>query len=327
MFLESRIFRFWLMTGVTVWAILFYTFNNLAFLFEHWYYPATMVVGAFVAGSTPEGGGAVAFPVLSIFLNIDRVLARDFSLMIQSIGMTSASIFILTRKDIDLRSFKPLLWFVPVAFAGFVAGMLTLQTIQVYIIQALFLSLIATFATFYYFSSHRGKFHYYQPSGSRELLATGALLFLGGMCTSLFGTGADILLYTLLVTRYSMNERTATQLSVILMASLSIMGYVYRGLIDQGLTGYQIQTWLCAFPVVLFMAPLGAYVLAKFDKEYMLRAVVVLNLAQLGYFVVNKPSLDKFIWTTLFTSALSVIFYVSLARLARRRKLATAEAE
>lgn len=110
------------------------------------------------------------------------------------------------------------------------------------------------------------------------------------------------------------------------MASLSILGYAYRGFIDQGLTGYQIQTWLCAFPVVLFMAPLGAYVLAKFDKEYMLRAVVVLNLAQLCYFVVNKPSIDKFFWATLFTVTLSVVFYVSLARLARRRQLA-AEAE
>lgn len=326
MFLESRIFRIWLLTGVTVWAILFYNFNNLAFLLDHWYYPATMVVGAFVAGSTPEGGGAVAFPVLSIFLNIDRVLARDFSLMIQSIGMTSASIFILTRKDIDLRSFKPLLWFIPVAFSGFIVGMLTLQGMNVYVIQALFLSLIATFATFYYFSSHRGEHHYYTPSDNRELLATVVILFLGGMCTSLFGTGADILIYTLLVTRYSMNERTATQLSVILMASLSIMGYGYRGFIDQGLTGYQIQTWLCAFPVVLFMAPLGAYVLAKFDKEHMLRAVVVLNLAQLCYFVVNKPSLDKFLWATLFTVILSVVFYVSLARLSRRR-MATAEAE
>jgi uncharacterized membrane protein YfcA len=327
MFLESRIFRIWLLTGLTVWAILFYTFNDLAFLLDHWYYPATMVVGAFVAGSTPEGGGAVAFPVLSIFLNIDRVLARDFSLMIQSIGMTSASIFILTRKDIDLRSFKPLLWFIPVAFTGFVAGMLTLQGMNVYIIQALFLSLIATFATFYYFSSHRGEHHYYAPNGNRDLLSTVVLLFLGGMCTSLFGTGADILIYSLLVTRYSMNERTATQMSVILMASLSIMGYAYRGFIDQGLTSYQIQTWLCAFPVVLFMAPLGAYVLARFDKEYMLRAVVVLNLAQLCYFVVNRPSLDKFIWTTLFTVILSLLFYVSLARLARRRTLAAAEAE
>ena len=31
---------------------------------------------------------------------IGRVLARDFSMMIQSVGMTSASIFILSHKDI-----------------------------------------------------------------------------------------------------------------------------------------------------------------------------------------------------------------------------------
>lgn len=325
MFLESRIFRFWLMTGVTVWAILFYTFNNLAFLAEHWFYPATMVLGAFVAGLTPEGGGAVAFPVLSVFLDIDRVLARDFSLMIQSIGMTSASIFILTRKDVDLRSFTPLFWFVPAAFCGFVVGMLTLQGIKVYIIQALFLSLIASFALAYYFSSHRGDLHFYRPRGRRDILITLLILFLGGMCTSLFGTGADIILYTLMVTRFNLHERTATQISVILMASLSILGYAYRGLVDQGLSGYQVQTWLCAYPVVLFMAPLGAYVLARINKEHMLRAIVVLNIAQLSYFLITKPTPEKILWTAIFTVGLSTLFFVTLARLARQRKLAMAE--
>ena len=89
---NSRIFRIWFFGMLCLWAWLFWNFNSLEFLAEHWYYPAVMVLGAFVAGLTPEGGGAVAFPVLSVFFQIDRVLARDFSLMIQSVGMTSASV-------------------------------------------------------------------------------------------------------------------------------------------------------------------------------------------------------------------------------------------
>ncbi len=93
------LFPLWLcVAGVTL-LTLFHTYSSLSFLAAHWYYPATMVVGAFVAGATPEGGGAVAFPVLNIFLSVDRVLARDFSLMVQSIGMTSASLLILSRKE------------------------------------------------------------------------------------------------------------------------------------------------------------------------------------------------------------------------------------
>ena len=35
---------------------------------------------------TSEGGGAVAFPVMTLALNISPGVARDFSLMIQSCG-------------------------------------------------------------------------------------------------------------------------------------------------------------------------------------------------------------------------------------------------
>jgi uncharacterized protein len=95
---QSRIFTSWFFCALVVWVFLLVNFNDLAFLGSHWHYPAIMVLGAFVAGLTPEGGCAVAFPVLSVFSSVDRVLARDFSLMIQSIGMTSASIFILINK-------------------------------------------------------------------------------------------------------------------------------------------------------------------------------------------------------------------------------------
>lgn len=263
MFLQSRIFRFWLLTVFAAWIVLFNLFNNIPFLLEHWYYPATMVVGAFVAGSTPEGGGAVAFPVLSIFLNIDRVLARDFSMMIQSVGMTSASIFILTRRNTRLEVFKPLLWLIPISFLGFVVGMNVLQEIKVQIIQAVFLSLIASFTIIYLFSNHRGSQPVYLQKDWKDYLITAPMVFLGGMCTSLFGTGADILLYTVLVTHYTMKEKIATEFSVIMMAALSILGFAYRGLYENALTQYQVQTWLCAVPVVLIMAPLGAHVLKK----------------------------------------------------------------
>ena len=38
------------------------------------------------AGMTSEGGGAVAFPVMTLALGIKPAVARDFSLMIQSCG-------------------------------------------------------------------------------------------------------------------------------------------------------------------------------------------------------------------------------------------------
>jgi uncharacterized protein len=317
---QSKIFRAWFFIMLLVWGGLFYAFNDVEFLAAHWYYPAIMVVGAFVAGLTPEGGGAVAFPVLSVFFSIDRVLARDFSLMIQSIGMTSASIYILSRQGAVLRAYKPVLWFIPVAFAGFVIGMLTLQTMPVYIIQALFLSLITTFAIAYVFGEHRGDRDELSISGTKDRLMLTGILLLAGMCGSLFGTGTDILIYTLLVTHFRLREKTATHMSIMLMAATSVLGYAYRHFVDNGLSSEQVRTWLCAYPVVLFMAPFGTYILQRIHVDWMLKGIVFLNIGQLLYFNLNKPSIEKTIASVIFSTLLMLVFRLTLARLARKKR-------
>jgi uncharacterized membrane protein YfcA len=316
---KSKIFSSWFVFALLTWGALFATFDTISFLASHWYYPAVMVLGAFVAGLTPQGGGAVAFPALSVFLNVDRVLARDFSMMIQSIGMTSASIFILTRTDTVLEDYKPLKTFIPVCFAGFVLGMVTLQTIPVYLIQALFLSLTATFVVAYYFSGHRGRDDRLREHSTFETGWLWLILFIGGMVTSLFGTGADILLYTLLITHFGMKEKPATYISIVLQAAISILGYGYRAGIDHGLSAYQIKTWLCAYPVVLFMAPFGAYVLAKIQVKWLLIAIIVLNAMQLIYFNVHNLAPAKTEASLAFCTVLSIVFYILLRRMRLRK--------
>ena len=51
----------------------------------------TMIFGSLVAGSTPVGGGAVAFPVMVLFIKLSAEDGRDFSLMIQSVAGFSQS--------------------------------------------------------------------------------------------------------------------------------------------------------------------------------------------------------------------------------------------
>ena len=147
-----------------------------------------------------------------------------------------------------------------------------------------------------------------------------SILILGGMCASLFGTGADIILYTLLVTHFSMNEKKATHMSIMLMAAISILGFGYRHFIDAGLTSDQYKTWLCAFPVVLFMAPFGTYVLQGMNVEWMLRGIVILNIGQLAYFNLNNPSLGKTVASIVFCVVLMTVFAVTLSRLETRKK-------
>ncbi len=315
---KSRVFTAWFVSALSVWVILFIEFDSVEFWLLHWYYAAMMVAGAFVAGFTPEGGGAVAFPVLNVFLHVDRVLARDFSMMIQSIGMTSASIFILSHKDTVLRDYKPLLVFVPVCFVGFLLGMLLLQNIHVYLIQAFFLCLSATFVIAYYFSSHRGPLTRLVIASGRDRVYLAVMLIVGGMISSLFGTGGDIIVYTLLVTHFSMTAKIATRMSIVLQASISILGYGYRAFIDHGLTSYQIKTWLCAYPVVLIMAPLGAYALSRLHVNWMLRAIILINIFQLVYFNWTDPSLEKLVASVTFSVLLGSIFVAALKSMANQ---------
>jgi uncharacterized membrane protein YfcA len=250
---------------------------------------------------------------------VDRVLARDFSMMIQSVGMTSASIFILSRKGTVLRDFKPLLIFVPVCFAGVAVGLIALQAIPVYLIQALFLSLTATFVVAYYCHEHRGTKSSLVVPFTRDAAYLGITLFLGGIITSLFGTGADILLYTILITHFGMKEKIATYISIVLQAAISILGFGYRAFVDHGLSHYQIDTWLCAYPVALFMAPFGAYVLAKLHVNWMLIAIVVLNIIQILYFNLSQPTFEKTLASVVFCILFSTAFYFLLRHMSARR--------
>jgi hypothetical protein len=114
-----------------------------------------------------------------------------------------------------------------------------------------------------------------------------------------------------------MKEKNATHISIMVMAAISVLGYLYRGVIDQDLTAYQIATWVCAYPVVLFMAPLGAYVLSRMNVEHMLKFIVVLNMAQLLYFNLNKPAWEKTVVSLVFSAVLMAGFWALMRRTAR----------
>jgi hypothetical protein len=142
------------------------------------------------------------------------------------------------------------------------------------------------------------------------------MLVLGGMCASLFGTGADILLYSLLVTRFRMTEKIATRMCIMTMAATSVFGFTYRQFCDSGLQSDQYNVWICAYPVVLFMAPLGAYILSKIHVEWMIKGIVFLNIGQLVYFNLNHPSIEKLAASLLFTGILVLAYSKTFSRLA-----------
>src|SRR6266853_3155161 len=57
---------------------------------QHWPMSIVMILGSLVAGSTPMGGGTVAFPILVLWFHQPASDARTFGLIVQALGMTSA---------------------------------------------------------------------------------------------------------------------------------------------------------------------------------------------------------------------------------------------
>jgi len=87
------------------------------------YYPLSiaMVVGSMIAGSTPLGGGVIAFPVAVLVIKFKPAQGRDFSLIIQSVGMTAASFLIMYAKR-ELCHTWLIMWFTFSAVIGMIVG-------------------------------------------------------------------------------------------------------------------------------------------------------------------------------------------------------------
>lgn len=85
--------RWYVSLGVTAtWLLLVVWKAQAARALANWPSALTMLAGSFLAGSSPEGGGAVAFPVFTKGLDVPPEVARSFGLSIQAVGMTTVAI-------------------------------------------------------------------------------------------------------------------------------------------------------------------------------------------------------------------------------------------
>ncbi|KAI6172576.1 hypothetical protein M3Y98_00988500 [Aphelenchoides besseyi] len=105
------------------WWTLAIRYNLFRLYKTHYAMPITMIFGAFISGATSEGGGAVAFPVMTLLLNLPPTAARDFSLMIQSCvwELFFSVILSLQYGDDVLTSSEKKMMFVAIWFAFAIA--------------------------------------------------------------------------------------------------------------------------------------------------------------------------------------------------------------
>ncbi|OYW75112.1 MAG: permease [Verrucomicrobia bacterium 12-59-8] len=271
----------WLFGFYAVWSWLVFGHDRWEAVTSHWPIALAMALGSYVAGSTPMGGGTVGFPILVLLFGLPATLGRDFSFAVQSIGMTSASIFILCRR-------QPLAWsMLKGAVIGCTVGLpLGIFFIAPHIpelfIKLLFAVVWASFGVLHLYrigeiSSHDGMTEFDERWDFRVGVAMG--LFAGATVAAVTGVGIDMVLYALLVLLCRADLKIAIPTSVLIMAFTSVLGIV----IKNATTGMQpgvYENWLAAAPVVALGAPLGAFMVDLIGRKPTLLFVAVLCVGQ-----------------------------------------------
>lgn len=324
-------FLAWLASFYATWLFLVVSGRHWHTLADHWGIAAAMAFGSYAAGSTPLGGGTVGFPVLVLLFHQPATLGRDFSFAIQSIGMTSASIFILCRR-------QPLEW---VILRWSLLGSLLGTPLGVLLI-APHVPGIAIKLTFAVIWASFGVLHLYRtdaicrnegetPAAHRFDRNVGFAvgLIAGATVASVTGVGIDMILYAMMVLLMRADLKVAIPTTVILMAFTSLIGIAAKELgggVQPGVYG----NWLAAAPVVALGAPFGAFIVNRTGRKPTLYIVAFLCIAQFVWTLHQSLAvlgsagvIAALLAVALFDVAFEILWRIG-DRLGRRRSLRAA---
>lgn len=282
-------FYTWLGLFYLGWGTLVFAGGYLATALAHWPMAVAMAAGSYVAGSTPMGGGTVGFPVLVLLMDLPATLGRDFSLAIQSVGMTSASIYILCkRQELEWPMLRAAL---PGALIGMPLGIVYVAPLASDLfIKLLFASMWCSFGLLHLrrireITSYEGMTPHDVAFDHRVGFAVGLLGSLS--VASITGVGIDMLIYMVLVLWCHADLKIAIPTSVMLMAFTSLVGIGTKLLLGDVQAG-TFENWLAAAPVVAIGAPVGAMVVSRVGRRATLYVVSTLCVAQFAWTLVHE---------------------------------------
>lgn len=285
----------------------------------NWYMSLTMMFGSFIAGATSEGGGAVAFPVMTLFFKIPPGTARDFSLMIQTVGMNAAA-FAIFYMAVRVER-HALLWS---TLGGAIGVVLGLEFVAGHIPPAfakmLFVSCWLSFAFGLYWINryHDREVHlaiaHFLPRHALLLVGTGIL---GGVITAITGSGLDIATFALLVLRLRISERVATPTSVVLMAFNASIAFGYKAwFMQDGMASAAWDFWYVCVPIVVVGAPFGAWFIKNKSRLFISGILYVSILIQFvsAIWILEVYENPKLIGFSLTILTIGVGFFWFLAQ-------------
>lgn len=202
----------------------------------------TMVFGSLVAGMTPQGGGAVAFPIFTKVIEVPPEVARSFSLLVQAVGMGTAALAIVVRR-------RPVEWRavavgVPFALTGFLVGLYVLgdrgypfwpTRVPAGYVKVTFTIVVLAMATVVALEERREvierrrRIELWSPS-TYVFVAFAGLL--GGVAASMVGSGTDVAVYIFVTIIIGVSPRVGIPTSVVIMGVVSVIGLIVIGVVE-----------------------------------------------------------------------------------------------
>lgn len=295
-----------------VWAI-YMTVTYRWGLFEDlWGMSATMLFGSIIAGATPQGGAAVAFPVFTKYFELPASDARTFGLMIQSVGMGMAT-FTFALNGVQMIK-RVLLWVSLGGVIGMMMGTYVVNIPDPYP-RLLFTFSLTVFAAVLIVSRWIIK---WAPRNDlpdwnhKPLLLFLSVGVIGGIFASYTGSGADTLTFVVLTLMFGVNEKISTPTTVAIMAVNSMVGFFLHAFISKDI-GNAWNYWLVCVPIVIVGAPLGAYLLSIIKRDTLIFVVLILISAETLSTIILTDFTSTLVASTITAMTISgLCFYVML---------------
>ena len=293
----------------TIWLILTGPSRAFSNLIANWQAAVTMTLGSMVAGGTSMGGGAVAFPVFTKILHVPPNEAKIFSLAIQSIGMSAASLTIVAMKtQVEWRFIR---WASLGGVPGIILGSAFLAPVLPSdIIKLSFTMMVCSFGiVLFVLNRTKRRRNLTIPSwGKREQVFSLVAGLWGGVVSGLVGSGIDIVGFSAMVLLFGLCEKVSTPTSVILMAINAVVGFFlhqyFVGDFIEPITNY----WLAAVPVVVVGAPAGAMLCNLMRRKTIFRILIGLISIELVSSLLLIPLDAQLLCCSLFV----FVFFLSI---------------
>ena len=305
--------------AMIVWTIWFYLAGPHPWIYiqEYWQISVTMIFGSLIAGATSEGGGAVAFPVFTKLLHINPIDAKVFSLAIQSIGMTAASL-VIVYLGIKVE-WRVILWASLGGALGIIPSSIWLAPLlPPPVLKMSFTAMITSFAITLFVLNRRQErlCHHDLPwVGKREQIILVAAGFLGGIMSGLVGTGIDIITFSVIVLLFRLSEKVGTPTSVILMSINTLFGFALHSLVLGKFTPQVQAYWFAAMPIVVVGAPVGAMICNLLNRIIIARILMVLIAFELITSLWLIPLTPLVVITSLTSLAVFSTIYYGMYRI------------